>query len=475
MANEKIFNTRISLKYDSYTNWSTNNPVLLAGELAICVVSAGNNQATNEPTILAKCGDGTKHFNELGWVSGLSADVYSWAKAATKPEYSASEITGLADYIGGQIKDTNTKYQIVQDESNTYKFHLQAKELGGEWADVGTFTVPEKDITGLMTKVADGTVNHFVMLDDDGDAADSGYTFEDFASKDHLHEIASVTGLQTALDAKAASTDLTTLGEKIGNVTTGKTVVEMISDAQAAATYDDKAIKADIAANKSAIEILNGGSNVTGSVDKKVADAINDFATKASDDGTINTFKELIDYAASHTSEYSELSGEVQTNKTAIETLNGTGAGSVSKAIADAQDTLQVAIDDKVTKETGKGLSTNDYTTAEKNKLKDIAEGAQVNIIEEIQVNGTKVNPSGKAVNIAVPTGALASKDKVAKTDLTDALKTEIEGKISTADCGDIISHDAADFAATSHTHDIKDLTQSAYIIFNCGSSSTVI
>ena len=37
---------------------------------------------------------------------------------------------------------------------------------------------------------------------------------------------------------------------------------------------------------------------------------------------------------------------------------------------------LQSAIGDKVDKETGKGLSTNDYTTTEKTKLAGIAEGA---------------------------------------------------------------------------------------------------
>jgi hypothetical protein len=35
MANEKILNTRVQLKYDSYTNWTTKNPTLLAGEIAI--------------------------------------------------------------------------------------------------------------------------------------------------------------------------------------------------------------------------------------------------------------------------------------------------------------------------------------------------------------------------------------------------------------------------------------------------------
>lgn len=41
-----------------------------------------------------------------------------------------------------------------------------------------------------------------------------------------------------------------------------------------------------------------------------------------------------------------------------------------------------------VAKETGKGLSTNDYTTAEKTKLTGIAEGAQVNIIESVSIKG---------------------------------------------------------------------------------------
>ena len=54
-------------------------------------------------------------------------------------------------------------------------------------------------------------------------------------------------------------------------------------------------------------------------------------------------------------------------------------------------------------KESGKGLSTNDYTTAEKNKLGGIAAGAQVNVIETVKVNGTAQTVTGKAVDIAVP------------------------------------------------------------------------
>lgn len=67
----------------------------------------------------------------------------------------------------------------------------------------------------------------------------------------------------------------------------------------------------------------------------------------------------------------------------------------------------------KVDKETGKGLSTNDYTTAEKTKLTGIAANAQVNVIETIQVNGTEVTPSNKIVDISVPVITYASESEI--------------------------------------------------------------
>lgn len=57
-----------------------------------------------------------------------------------------------------------------------------------------------------------------------------------------------------------------------------------------------------------------------------------------------------------------------------------------------------------VKKETGKGLSTNDYSDTDKTKLAGIAEGAQANVIEGVSVNGSAVTPSSKVVNITVPT-----------------------------------------------------------------------
>ena len=55
----------------------------------------------------------------------------------------------------------------------------------------------------------------------------------------------------------------------------------------------------------------------------------------------------------------------------------------------------------KVNAVTGKGLSTNDYTTNDKNKLSGIESGAQVNIIESVKLNGTALVPDeNKTVNV---------------------------------------------------------------------------
>jgi len=62
-----------------------------------------------------------------------------------------------------------------------------------------------------------------------------------------------------------------------------------------------------------------------------------------------------------------------------------------------------------VAKENGKGLSTNDYTTAEKTKLGNIEDGAEVNVIEEIEINGTSASISGKKASVTIQAGAIDS------------------------------------------------------------------
>lgn len=577
MAN-KTFNTRLKLKYDTYTNWHTKNPVLLAGELAICVVPADSNQATNEPTVLMKCGDGTSTFNELGWISGLSADVYEWAKSENKPKYSANEITGLSDYISGEIQDTNTVFKLESDAENGRKFYLYSKEINGEWGTtpVSTITIPEKVYT-LVTGTANGTVKfngEDVAVKGLGSAAytdstaydanGAAKTAEDNAKAYADGKIGTVADGTTVIamiaDAKKAGTDAAAAAQAAQATADSKTTMEEVeakgyatkTEAQDYANAKDAAIAAAQSTADTAQEGVNGLKTRVSTIEGdylKTADKIalqtaidtergrmDAFLASAEfGDVAIDTLKELQDYITTHGGAAATLTTKVGTLETtvgkaaegenpatglvksvadnasaiaaeqtrakgiegnlqsAINTLNGANTvnGSVAKTVKDAVDaaqaTLQGNIDKKVDKVSGKGLSTNDYTNDEKTKLEGIAAGAQVNVIETVKVNGVALTPTAKAVDVTVPTGALASKNKVSETDLVDALATKINGKLdASAVTGNLLTHNASEFAAAGHNHDtvyskldhnhkIENLEQTAYIVFDCGTASTVI
>lgn len=173
---EKILNTRIQLKYDSYENWSKidiegqgANLVLKEGEIGICYIPEKTvvEGVKNPPHVMMKVGDGVTPFASLKWLSARAADVEEWAKAETKPVYSAEEITGIGEYIARYVDeelgisvDTNTVYQIVKVDDNHYK--LQSKAAGTDaWADVAgsEIVIPES------TKVETSDINGNIKVD----------------------------------------------------------------------------------------------------------------------------------------------------------------------------------------------------------------------------------------------------------------------------------------------------------------------
>ena len=103
----------------------------------------------------------------------------------------------------------------------------------------------------------------------------------------------------------------------------------------------------------------------------------------------------------------------------------------------DVQEAIDELADEKVDKVSGKGLSTEDYSTAEKTKLAGIETGAEVNNIDTIKVNGTTLTPSSKAVDITVPTKVSDLNNDEGfidntVSDLTNYYnKTEIDSKVA--------------------------------------------
>ena len=78
-------------------------------------------------------------------------------------------------------------------------------------------------------------------------------------------------------------------------------------------------------------------------------------------------------------------------------------------------------LDKKVDKEEGKGLSTNDFTDADKTKLNGIEAGAEVNEIESISINGTPQAKTNKNVDLpAYPTKSSLGLSNVVDTGDSD-------------------------------------------------------
>lgn len=157
MPTTKTLNTRISLKYDLYNNWITNDPVLLKGEMAVAYVPATTGAVKQEPALLLKVGeDGVKKYSELPFVSAKAADVNTYALMDD-----ADFRTQIESWVAGKVQDTNTTYQIIKGATD-YIWKLQKHDLSdnpGVWTDVSTITIPEPTEYTLVTGTENGTVS----------------------------------------------------------------------------------------------------------------------------------------------------------------------------------------------------------------------------------------------------------------------------------------------------------------------------
>ena len=338
------------------------------------------------------------------------ADVRRYVDAKTKGIASDAKLTELSDKVTKNTNDIKSINDSLAEGGSVSNAIVDAKKAGTD-AAAAVKTLE----TGKVKDNADAiaAINN----------ADTGFLKQ---AKDYADgKDATIAAAKKAGDDAQAAVD--TLSGKIGTVPADKTVIKMIEEAQTAATYDDKEVRGLIKNNKDAIDVLNGGDTIEGSVAKNIKDAINVFATQISEDGKVNTFKELVDYVAAHGSEYTDAIADIAANKSAIATLNGDGAGSVDKKVADA-----IAAINKYVEKNGDDRL---ITAAEGTKLEGIAEGAQVNVIESIKVNDVAQTIDGKAVNIAVP---VADDTSIAITENKIGIKAVDVQKLFIAD-GDVL------------------------------------
>lgn len=179
--------------------------------------------------------------------------------------------------------------------------------------------------------------------------------------------------------------------------------------------------------NETAISTLKGSGE--GSVDKKINDAFNEFATNLSDDATVNTYKELIDYAATHGEEFTELVGEVDANAKAIdEHAKKTNPHGVTKellGLENVENKSSATIRGELT--SANVTIALGYTPLDADNAYEHPESHPAGMITGL----AKVATSGNYGDLidTPPLGSLAEKSEISKNELASALKTEIEGK----------------------------------------------
>lgn len=162
------------------------------------------------------------------------------------------------------------------------------------------------------------------------------------------------------------------------------TTIEGVQETVAGLESDVDTLRIDLDAVEALVETLRGDSDE--SIDDRIDAKLNEFATQISDDGIANTYKELVDYVAAHAPEAAEMAADILKLEELV------GASPVSDQIASA--------------------------------LESIEPGAQVNKVDDVQINGVSVI-ADKIANIPV-----------AGEKLGVVLSSDAENKIMVAEDG---------------------------------------
>ena len=320
---ERTLNTRIKLRYASYADWQNSQVELLAGEVAVCYIEENNSEIKNTaPTVLFKVGDGTHTFKDLKWASARAADVYDWAKAETRPEYSKAdvglgnvrnveqysktEVDNLIQGIRGELEtDTNTTYEF--DLSKTNEITIYSKEKGAEKVKVGTFAVSFADLENSINE-AIGGINEQI----------SGINGKISTIEGNITNLSNNKADKSDVESSlAGKVDNGTFNTKVGEI---NTAIGNVSQA-----LEDYKTEAD--------GLYMTEAEVDARVNKVITDAV--------DGDTLTSLTELVQYINNHGGEATEMAAAIDAIELQLTGI-AAGNGTVKKYVDDAIAALKI-------------------------------------------------------------------------------------------------------------------------------------
>ena len=516
-TNQKILSTRIKLRYDSYENWSTNNPVLLAGEVALVYVPADkvaevgehNLTGTTPPHVLMKVGDGTSKFNSLKYVSALAADVNSYAKMkATDFEAQVKTLANaqVSESIKANADAIDALEALVGTESVTTQIAnaIAALDLANTYA--------AKEHTHTKDEITDFAHTHTAAEITDLDSTIKGY---DYATKGELSDVdAKFADYKKAADQKLIDDEQDRrLGviegdylkaADIANFETKENVKKVADDlagyiesndaaiadrytkseadnkfaVKGEDTYNDEEVRGLISANAKAIADEEARAK---GVEEGLQTQINTIMNNPDAEGAINSINEFTQYINEHGEIAEGFRTDIDKNKEDIAAINNAETGILKQAkdyadglagnyaeaehkhvVADITD-FETVVEARIT---AKGYATTGYADQAEADAKAHADGLNTAMDTRVKVL--------EKINHEAYIGA------------DEALKSELEGKINAIDnhshankgvldgiteekvsAWDSAEQNAKDYAdgladnyaEAEHTHEIADVT----------------
>ena len=228
-------------------------------------------------------------------------------------------------------KEGDTPYANVKDYVDTKIADVVAGSIEGLGALASKDKVAESDLEATLATKINGKAN--------------------VGTADDTSDMDTLKGAKKYADEKAAAvqTEVDALEAKVGTVPESKTVVQMIEEAQEAATYDDTEIKSKVQTNTDAIGVLNGEATVEGSVKKTVAGEIAKVVAGAPE--SFDTLKELSDWIATHGQDAAEMNSAIVALQNILDGIGDTESGEKATVVAYVTDAIAA-------------LNIGDYATA---------------------------------------------------------------------------------------------------------------
>ena len=272
--------------------------------------------------------------------SGNAATDFSYDPGTRKLTVTKGATYTTAEDVGGAIsaavgdlgdKEPDVPYANVKEYVDDKIADVVAGSIEGLGALASKDKVAESDLEATLATKINGKAN--------------------VGTADDTSDMDTLKGAKKYADEKAAAvqTEVDALEAKVGTVPESKTVVQMIEEAQEAATYDDTEIKAKVQANTNAIGVLNGEATVEGSVKKTVADEIAKVIADAPE--SFDTLKEISDWISSHSDDAAAMNSAITALQGILDGIGDTESGEKATVVAYVTDAIAA-------------LNIGDYATA---------------------------------------------------------------------------------------------------------------